>query len=425
MNNAPTRRDATASYGIPTAIGILLLILFLFSNCSVRATDDGNVPSHTDSSRAHSSARQVAQESYSPDMWTPFGPFLKPAMFADTPELPGPADIVVPGHGVIRLDASELLPGEKIEREVYSFTYDEGVPVVAGIVQVHIDAEGENTEQLMTSVIGVDVTTATAAGPMLISRTNVFKGPEHTMAVGATSDLGVVAVLLSGRLLPEGGEMQRLIGVDVVRGTEVWFKEGGSPIFGRAEAFWQPEPQGSPPGDCPGTVQGFAVASGRILWEEASSAGTALRESGKDCPEFSQVLNGYALITHTSGNVGIVDTRSGAPVVKDHPGTIRLDPKAPFALMIPEPGVGAVPVVKDLRTGAEMYRVDAAGGSADDLSVKSLFAGDLYLTLGGKNLIIDARTGENVGTWSRYPVADLGDHAWMDDGSLTAASLTG
>ncbi len=90
--------------------------------------------------------------------------------------------------------------------------------------------------------------------------------------------------------------------------------------------------------------------------------------------------------------------------------------------MIPEPGVGAAPVVKDLRTGADMYRVDAAGGSADDLSVKSLFAGDLYLTLGGKNLIIDARTGENVGTWSRYPVASMGDHAWMDDGSLTTAT---
>lgn len=193
------------------------------------------------------------------EAWSSFGPFDKPVALADHDELPGPSYIRVPEVGEVRLDAAELLPAEQIIHEAYTFTYDEQRPMIGGVVAVKAPAEGDEPERFVTSVIGVEVLDGEAR---LSTRTDVFSGAPHESWLAATSDLGVVAVMLEGELLPDQGPMTRIIGVDVARGTEVWFKEHGRPEFGVNRTFWIPDPAGDD--QCPALVELINVASGTV-----------------------------------------------------------------------------------------------------------------------------------------------------------------
>lgn len=428
MDKNVARRKEAAPMIVVGALTVLLMIMFFFSSCSAKST--GN--------RVYSSGGRGGQEFYSPDLWVPFGPFLKPAMFADGPELPGPVDIVVPGHGVVRLDASELLPDERMVREVYTFTYDEGRPVIAGIVHLRMRDDHDDSMEFATVVIGVDVGARTrldldagseadqrrtVAEPILMSRTNVFKGAEHTMSVGATSDLGVVAVLLEGELLPEKGSMRRLIGVDVVRQTEVWFKEGGSPVFGRTDALWEvDETESSGAYHCPHRFEGFAVASGKVLWDTSSLGGDKMWLDPSGCLTFHSARRGYTLVEYPSGHVGVIDTEQGTFVVEDYAGSVELDPEAPFALLTPDGSNGGSITVRDLATGMDTHPLSSIGAGALSSTVQKLFAGHLYVTLRDENRVIDVRTGDHVGSWQTFPVARLGDHLWMNDGTIATTA---
>lgn len=356
---------------------------------------------------------------FAPEQWTPFGPFLKPNAFSGATGAPGPVDVVVPGRGDVWLDATELLPGEEIESELYSFTYDGDTPVIAGIVQVRVPPEDDHPARLRTSVLGISMTATGEGGTkaVLLTRTNVFTGVEHTASLGATSELGVVAVLIDGELLPESEQMRRLIGVDVVRGTEVWFKEHGEPLYGEGSAIWFAGDVENP-GEigCDGVLEGFSVASGKTLWRVNNLRALADAEWGGECPELGSVNGEFVPLTWGGDVVGVLDVPGGHVVEF---AARRIDPELPLAVVGGEPDTGVDLVVQDLRTGKIMYSMVSAQVDELGLSVRALIDGFLYADSSDGRVLIDVRTGEHLRQeWEEYPLAVLGDHLWMSDGGL-------
>ncbi len=211
--------------------------------------------------------------------WVPFGPFERASAFAGTPGLPGPAEISVPGVGVVRLDAAELLPDERIESQIYSYTFDEKDPMVAGLVQFR-ETDPDGTERYVTHALGISATRE----PRVATRTQVFSGAPHTSELAGTSELGVIAVFLEGELRSGEGVIQQLAGIDVARGTWVWAKEGGYPVYGEgtAQFYAAAERHG-----CVESVEEFEVGSGRTIAtdsprESGSGPGECLRLSATE-----------------------------------------------------------------------------------------------------------------------------------------------
>lgn len=200
--------------------------------------------------------------------WADFGPFERPAGEAAEPYLAGPGSIRLPDGTAAELDASELLGGGialparddyEIVAESYSYTQDADgdSPVIVGIVQTSHEMvyRGYSEFEHVTFVLGISA----EAQPREVSRTRVLRGGPHAAAFAGRSDLGVVAVHLDGELVPGGTPESRVIGVDAVRGTEVWVKEPGYPVYGDGTATFLRAPS---PDLCVSEALEYDVASG-------------------------------------------------------------------------------------------------------------------------------------------------------------------
>ncbi|MGJ0204825.1 hypothetical protein NHL51_11820 [Leucobacter sp. gxy201] len=200
--------------------------------------------------------------------WAEFGPFERPAGDTAEPYLTGPGTIRLPDGTAAELDASELLGGGialparddyEIVAESYSYTQDADgdSPVIVGIVQTSHEMvyRGYSEFEHVTFVLGISA----EAQPREVSRTRVLRGGPHAAAFAGRSDLGVVAVHLDGELVPGGTPESRVIGVDAVRGTEVWVKEPGYPVYGDGTATFLRAPA---PDRCVSDALEYDVASG-------------------------------------------------------------------------------------------------------------------------------------------------------------------
>jgi hypothetical protein len=204
--------------------------------------------------------------------WAAFGPFEKPAGHASADDLPGPSEIRLPDGSTARLDAGELLgtglklPARddyEIIAESYLYTLDGDDPVVVGLVQTtrRMHYRGYTEDEFVTFVLGI----STEQEPRELTRTRIMRGPEHTASFAGRSDQGVVAVLIEGTLNSDAPDDSRVIGVDAVRGTEVWVKEHGFPGFGEHTALFFVAPTRD---SCASAVLSYTVANGIVISEE-------------------------------------------------------------------------------------------------------------------------------------------------------------
>lgn len=201
--------------------------------------------------------------------WEAFGPFERPDSSVDAPGLPGPARLLVPDVGEVRLDAAELLDGQRVDSQVFTYTFDEQTPMIAAIVQYTEEGPG-GSAQHVTQVLGVSA----EREPRVTTRTNVYAGAPHSAELAGTSDLGVVAVFLEGELREEEGVMQQLAGVDAARGTWVWAKEDGYPVYGEGTAvFYAADSRDA----CAARVEEYAVGSGAVRETRAIDGQECLR----------------------------------------------------------------------------------------------------------------------------------------------------
>lgn len=198
--------------------------------------------------------------------WVSFGPFEKPAQDANVPDLSGPADLRTPDGDVVHLDANELLGSGRrlpvrddyrVTAESYSYTKDGDTPMIVGLVQTvrTVHYRGYTEDEYVSFVLGI----STDSTPRELTRTLVFRGGEHTAAIAGRSDLGVVAIHLEGELNSDAPQDSRVVGIDAVRGTQVWTKEHGYPVFGERIATFYVSPS---PDLCASEVTRYDVASG-------------------------------------------------------------------------------------------------------------------------------------------------------------------
>lgn len=189
--------------------------------------------------------------------WVPFGAFEKPDEFAGEVGITGPAKILVPDVGEVPLNAEELLPDERVEAEFYAATYDEDVPIVAGVVQTREVAHyrRHSETRFVTRVLRI----STEQEPRVLSDLTVHKGGPYDIVLDGVSDLGVVAVFLEGQLVEGEPGGRTLIGVDAARSTSVWRKEGGVPVVTGGKSYFLPADER---GACDDAIEEYDVASG-------------------------------------------------------------------------------------------------------------------------------------------------------------------
>lgn len=210
-----------------------------------------------------------------PNAWTAFGPFKKSAEFADVPELPGPAVLELPDGNRATLDADRLLGSGlrlptredyEVIDESYLYTQDaDGVdgpkgPLIVGLVRTKhlVHFRGYTEYEYVTFVLGISAEDE----PRELTRTRIVRNGEHTARFAGRSDLGVVAVELQGDLSPSEIDAHKTVGVDAVRGTSVWTKEEGFPVFGEhtAELLLAASADA-----CASEVQRYNVANGNVV----------------------------------------------------------------------------------------------------------------------------------------------------------------
>lgn len=198
--------------------------------------------------------------------------------------------IKVPGGESVRVDAESLLgtgqhlpdrENYEIVSQRYTTTMDGEDPVIVGLIQAKhtMHYRGYSEEENVTFVMGISA----EWDPVERTRTRVFRGGEHQAAFAGRSDQGVVAVLLEGELNTNVPRDSRIVGVDAVRGTEVWVKERGYPRSGDETAWFYAS---SSPDACASEVQRYDVASGVVessqsyLNTDVASGGTCVTASG-------------------------------------------------------------------------------------------------------------------------------------------------
>lgn len=184
---------------------------------------------------------------------------------ASTVQLPGGGAVTVSADAV--LGSGQFLPDRDnyaITAEEWTTTMDGETPVVVGLVQTThtMHYRGYTEDEFVTFVLGVS---ADGEGREL-TRTRILRGAEHTAELAGRSEQGVVAVLLDGELNTNVPRDSRVIGVDAVRGTEVWVKEHGYPRAGDGEAWFY---AAASPDACATEVQRFDVASGIVAASES------------------------------------------------------------------------------------------------------------------------------------------------------------
>lgn len=184
-----------------------------------------------------------------------------------------PHEVRLPGGGIVTVTAQDILGSGQFlpDRENYAITdqhwtttMDGDTPIVVGLVQaMHtMHYRGYTEDEYVTFVLGVSADEDARE----LTRTRILRGAAHTAALAGRSDQGVVAVLLEGELNTNVPRDSRVIGVDAVRGTEVWVKEHGFPRSGEGTAWFY---AASSPDACATEVEHYDVASGVVRAAES------------------------------------------------------------------------------------------------------------------------------------------------------------
>lgn len=223
-----------------------------------------------------------------------FGPFGFASERVTESGVNGPGDIRLPDGTLARVNAAELLgtgpeapplvdrDNYEVVSEQYSYTLDDGVPVLVGVVQAThtMHFRGYTEDETATFVLAISA----EPKPQELARTRILRGGEHTAEIAGRSDHGVIAVLLDGELNSNVPNDSRVVGVDAVRATEVWGKDHGYPVYGDTTAEFY---RAASPESCASEVQRYNVANGipervdEIPNTDVDSGGTCRTASDK------------------------------------------------------------------------------------------------------------------------------------------------
>lgn len=390
----------------------------------------GTTTSRTPAPAAPQRAETIPLES---GRWTPVGPVLfsqSSSIHDGTVE--GSPVVLVPNLGEFELDAAALLPDEEVVDSAFTYVGEnqagaDGEVVLAGLATVRVPASGLDPEHFVNVVLGLSLD---ESGPGLVTRTEIFSGPQRSAWFSGSTADGFIAVNIDQTyyLTPEQGAVTaQLVGVDVENGRKVWERADSLEVsFGEQTLLAIEDYFGEA---CAQAAEGIDVATGDTVWRIAPVAFLG-NPSGWECdivhddgrsgpfgyvyPAKGQGLDDvYDLVRVADGN------RAQLPrAVNNVPlGLDIFDPVAPMAMaagFFSETGL----IVFDTGTGDVVYEIDATRAKSLALTAESLFGGLLYLKTTDEQIVVDVQSGEEIGEWSVYPVAQVGDYTLLSDDTL-------
>ncbi len=351
--------------------------------------------------------------------WNPFGPFLaKPQMRTGRAfALEGPITLFVPGNGVITVDAATLLPDEEVVEQSHIYVFDDERPFLASAVVIRVPAAGLEPEHFVEAVLGVDV----EGSPRVTSRVDVGEGDQQSLDVRGSSRDGVVAIQ-RGLAQENGDWVFSSTGVDLLDERVVWHHENTSIIHPGAfehVALVTHSQRGGPCGTV-ATVVGTEVATGDSTWTQPD---VGISQSQVGCPAVLDEPYGRFVGMKKSGDPPFVfDAETGTSVEIARP-VFEFDPLGTVgALEFHTGGAHYVMdfVLVDLSTGEEVFSIDLEQAKSLGLEVSSIFDDILYVTTTDEQLAIAPRTGEQLGTWTAHPIAQVGRYTLLSDRTLRA-----
>ncbi len=176
---------------------------------------------------------------------------------------------------------------------------------------------------------------------------------------------------LASRMVDPGGSSARLEGFAL---------HGGVLLAGRTTATAY-------------ELAGFDVASGGRLWRRTFDDADEPRCAAGRAGTFVVMGAGFPLV---------LDARTGATVVAAGvPACLTVDPATATGVQTSSGLAGY-----DLTTGAKLWSMPAGDMRDVSLSVRSVYAGRVYVTTNTARLVLDARSGRQVDAgWTRAPKA--------------------
>lgn len=361
--------------------------------------------------------------------WSPFGPVLTTASTEDG-ALSGPSTVFVPELGEMEVTADLLLEGAEVWNEQYLPFAEGDAPRLAGLITVRVPSSGLVPEGYVTSVVSVDLSSGVARVEQRIDGEQTAEPLDRTLA--GTSGDGVAVVQTSGE------ESSDLVAFDLSTQDVAWQRTGANLRRHGALGFgWMTDPPWSG-FDCAGQPYDDEESDQPVSyhWTDLATGTPAfsmpLLVDGQDggvcrniglavSPRFSMVER-YNIDRYETEEMYILDheTQETPPI----PGPInRADPVGTAGVLLhgnyriadDEP---ADLLVVDLSTGEEMYRMEQERAEALDLEVHALFDGILYLSTTDEQIAVDVTSGDEVGSWSVFPLHRVGDHTLLSDGAF-------
>ncbi|GAA4473756.1 hypothetical protein GCM10023190_06460 [Enteractinococcus fodinae] len=366
--------------------------------------------------------------------WLPFGSFLASSLTIDREHelAKRAATLFIPEVGVVEVNASAFLNGADVFAEQYLYFSEGDEPHLAGLITTREPSSGLEPEGYRMSVVVLDLSSGTARIAERMDGEKVSVQPAVSLAGTAGDSIVVVQT--------ETAEDVELVAYDLTEKEVAWQKSGMSITRPGEVGFgWITDPGEAAPDECVAYVNGYGLDGHEVTyhWTDLETGSPSfsmpLMVGGEDndtcriigesllSPRFSTVER-YSMTEYATAGFFVLDRQTeDTPQV---PGPIELtDPIGTAGLVAhgservsdTEP---ADLIVVDLATGDEWFRIEEERAEALDIQPVALFDGVLYLTTTDERVAVDVTSGEEMGSWSIYPVGQVGAYTYISDGTL-------
>lgn len=398
---------------------------------------DATTPKAAATPSPESSPAQTPDTSLQPGTgWLPFGPFLASTQTISTDHELAKRSVTVfiPEVGEVGVGASTFLEGADVFDEQYLY-FDEGdEPLLAGLITTREPSSGLEPEGYRLSMVVLDLSSGTAR---IVERMESDK-TSHQPAVSLAGTAGDSTIVVQ----TETTEDIELVAYDLEEQEVAWQKVGMSITWPGEVGFgWITDPGEAAPDECAAYINGYGLDGHGVTyhWTDLATGSPSfsmpLMVGGEDndacriigeallSPRFSTIER-YSMTEYATAGFFVMDRQTeDTPQV---PGPIELaDPMGTAGLVTHgserisdmEP---ADLIVVDLATGDEWFRIEQERAEALDIQPVALFDEVLYLVTTDEEVAVDVTSGEELGSWSIYPVGQVGAYTYISDGSLRA-----
>ncbi len=335
----------------------------------------------------------------------------------------------------VELSAAKLFPGWDIQDVDSSVVHVDGEPVVVFALNILMPSQGLDPEHLIVKAVVVDLSGRTVSSTDL-PYTGGLCGGMRAIGVGSTSVFSVPLnqTAKEGCYSDDSSDPWETIALDAASGRLVW-KLPGVHFPGTRDVLISEAPRAD--GYTCQAFTGVDLRTSKTIWTVSADDGDIECGSAAERYSFESIF-GEAPASEPAG--GYVHFRndyhdldktirglSGASAFYSE-YTTDYDPISGLAFAYFEGNGGfyppEAPHVYSPDTGEDFFQMTTEDAAALDLQPQGFYNSILYLHTTDEYLLIDAITGEQVGTYSpnSIPLKPFGDMVLFSDNTLRVPS---